>query len=48
MASAAVPTEQLAGSSAPLLEVVHAVGGAPDWLFSLVALVAVANGALLT
>ncbi|MBW4718772.1 APC family permease [Saccharothrix obliqua] len=46
--SAVVPTEQLAGSDGPLLEVVRAAGGVPGWLFSLVALVAVANGALLT
>ncbi len=48
VASAVVPTEQLASSSGPLLEVVRAAGGVPDWVFSLVALVAVANGALLT
>nr|WP_239105754.1 APC family permease [Streptomyces sp. SID8014] len=47
-ASAAVPTEVLARSSGPLLEVVHAAGGVPPHLFSAVALVAVANGALLT
>ncbi|CAM5578382.1 MULTISPECIES: APC family permease [Streptomyces] len=47
-ASAAVPTEVLARSSGPLLEVVHAAGGVPPLLFSAVALVAVANGALLT
>ena len=39
----------LAESSAPLLDVVRATGYAiPDWLFAAVALVAVANGALLT
>ncbi|WP_417372347.1 APC family permease [Glutamicibacter protophormiae] len=39
----------LSGSSSPLLDVVMATGaGIPNWLFSLVALVAVANGALLT
>ncbi|MGW0494670.1 APC family permease [Streptomyces sp. NPDC003007] len=47
-ASAAVPTAQLAGSSGPLLEVVEAAGGVPPRLFSAIALVAVANGALLT
>ncbi|OEJ23622.1 amino acid permease [Streptomyces agglomeratus] len=47
-ASAAVPTAKLAESSGPLLEVVRAAGGVPPWLFSAVALVAVANGALLT
>ncbi len=48
VASAVVPTEQLAQSSGPLLEVVDAAGGLPGWVFSLIALVAVANGALLT
>ncbi|GGL62125.1 amino acid transporter [Streptomyces fumigatiscleroticus] len=47
-ASAAVPTGRLAESSGPLLEVVHAAGGVPPRLFGAVALVAVANGALLT
>ncbi|MGW0541481.1 APC family permease [Streptomyces griseoincarnatus] len=47
-ASAAVPTAQLAGSSGPLLEVVKEAGGVPPKLFGAVALVAVANGALLT
>ncbi|MEU3889135.1 APC family permease [Streptomyces sp. NPDC029041] len=47
-ASAAVPTAQLAGSSGPLLEVVKEAGGVPPRLFSAIALVAVANGALLT
>jgi amino acid transporter len=47
-ASAAVPTAQLAGSSGPLLEVVEEAGGVPPRLFSAIALVAVANGALLT
>jgi APA family basic amino acid/polyamine antiporter len=47
--SAAVPTDQLAASSAPLLEVVRISDtGLPPDLFSLIALVAVANGALLT
>ncbi len=47
--SAAVPTDVLAGSSAPLLEVVRlsGTGLSPD-VFSLIALIAVANGALLT
>ncbi|MFD6398912.1 APC family permease [Nocardia sp. NPDC060249] len=48
VASACVPTDQLAQSSGPLLEVVRATGDIPDWLFSVIALVAVANGALLT
>jgi amino acid transporter len=48
VAAAAVPTDELASSSGPLLEVVRVAGGVPLWLFSLVALVAVANGALLT
>ncbi|MBY8849080.1 APC family permease [Saccharothrix longispora] len=46
--SASVPTDELAASSGPLLEVVRLAGGVPDWLFGAVALVAVANGALLT
>lgn len=45
----ALPADDLAGSSGPLLAVVGATGFlVPDWLFSLIALVAVANGALLT
>ncbi|MGW4115507.1 APC family permease [Actinosynnema sp. NPDC004786] len=48
VASAAVPTDRLAASSGPLLEVVRLAGAVPEGLFSLVALVAVANGALLT
>jgi len=41
--------EELQGSSGPLLAVVDATGVAvPSWLFSLIALIAVANGALLT
>jgi APA family basic amino acid/polyamine antiporter len=48
VASAAVPTDRLAESSGPLLEVVRLAGGVPEWLFGLIALVAVANGALLT
>ncbi|MEU5363985.1 APC family permease [Streptomyces sp. NPDC005925] len=47
-ASVAVPTSRLASSSGPLLEVVEAAGGVPTRLFSAIALVAVANGALLT
>ncbi|MFJ4343369.1 APC family permease [Streptomyces sp. NPDC088915] len=47
-ASVAVPTGVLASSSGPLLEVVREAGGVPPKLFSAVALVAVANGALLT
>ncbi|OZD58457.1 amino acid permease [Rhodococcus sp. 14-2470-1a] len=44
-----VPPETLAESSGPLLEVVDAAdAGIPAWFFSLIALVAVANGALLT
>ncbi|CAM5547170.1 APC family permease OS=Streptomyces cyaneofuscatus OX=66883 GN=G3I52_00845 PE=4 SV=1 [Streptomyces cyaneofuscatus] len=47
-ASAAVPTATLTESSGPLLEVVRAAGGVPTELFGAIALVAVANGALLT
>ncbi|MFI6339927.1 APC family permease [Streptomyces sp. NPDC050535] len=47
-AAATVPTGKLAESSGPLLEVVRAAGGVPTELFSAIALVAVANGALLT
>ncbi len=48
-ATAVLSPATLAGSSAPLLDVVRATGYAvPDWLFAAVALVAVANGALLT
>ncbi|MFD3721942.1 APC family permease [Streptomyces sp. NPDC058674] len=47
-ASAAVPTGTLAASDGPLLEVVHAAGAVPPRLFAFIALVAVANGALLT
>ena len=47
--SIALAPEQLSGSSGPLLDVVKATGvGIPAWVFSLIALVAVANGALLT
>ncbi|MFF2862286.1 APC family permease [Streptomyces rubiginosohelvolus] len=47
-AAVAVPTEKLTTSSGPLLEVVRTAGGVPTELFSAIALVAVANGALLT
>jgi amino acid transporter len=47
-ASAVVPTGQLADSSAPLLEVVkEGPLGIPNKLFSFIALLAVANGALI-
>lgn len=47
--SIALPASELEGSSGPLLDVVQATGVAvPGWLFSLIALIAVANGALLT
>lgn len=47
--STVVPVDTLAQSTGPLLEVVDAAdAGIPPWVFSLVALVAVANGALLT
>ncbi|MFD5225281.1 APC family permease [Microbacterium sp. NPDC058342] len=47
--SAALPASELEGSSGPLLAVVEATGvHVPAWLFSLIALIAVANGALLT
>ncbi|MDF2561828.1 MAG: amino acid permease, partial [Microbacterium sp.] len=43
-----VPPAELAESTGPLLDVVTASGFAiPPWLFSLIALVAIANGALL-
>jgi amino acid transporter len=48
VASATVPTATLARSSGPLLEVVKEAGGVPPKVFGAVALVAVANGALLT
>lgn len=48
-ASIVLAPDELAGSSGPLLEVVRAADmGVPDRLFSAVALIAVANGALLT
>lgn len=43
-----LPPADLAATSGPLLAVVDAAGGVPSWLFGLVALIAVANGALLT
>lgn len=47
--SVALPASELQESSGPLLAVVEATGiDVPSWLFSLIALVAVANGALLT
>ncbi|GAA1430753.1 APC family permease [Microlunatus lacustris] len=47
--SIALPAAELSASSGPLLAVVQATGvGIPAWVFSLIALVAVANGALLT
>lgn len=47
--AAALAPSELAASSGPLLSVVAASGvGVPNWLFSAIALVAVANGALLT
>jgi len=47
--SIALPAEELSDSTGPLLAVVSASGvGVPEWIFSLIALVAVANGALLT
>lgn len=48
VASAAIPTAELAGSTAPLLQVVEKAGVVPPIVFSVIALVAVANGALLT
>ena len=45
----ALSPAELSESSGPLLAVVDAAGvGVPDWVFSAIALVAVANGALLT
>jgi amino acid transporter len=46
-ASLVVPTDRLAGSDAPLLEVVREGSGLPTRLFSAIALLAVANGALI-
>lgn len=48
-ATIAAPVDQLAESTGPFLTVLEATGTAlPDWVFSLIALIAVANGALLT
>jgi amino acid transporter len=48
-ASAVLPVEKLVATSAPLLEVVRASGlNIPPKVFAFIALVAVANGALLT
>lgn len=47
--SASVPVQQLVESSGPLLQVVEVANvGMPGWVFALIALIAVANGALLT
>ena len=47
--SIALPASELEDSTGPLLAVFSATGvGIPDWVFALIALVAVANGALLT
>ncbi|MFJ4176131.1 APC family permease [Microbacterium sp. NPDC089696] len=47
--SVTLPASELQESSGPLLAVVEANGvSIPSWLFSLIALIAVANGALLT
>ncbi|MGY1551273.1 APC family permease [Microbacterium sp. A588] len=47
--AAALSPAELEQSSGPLLSVVEATGlGVPAWLFSAIALIAVANGALLT
>ncbi|WP_019481444.1 YwiC-like family protein [Arthrobacter sp. TB 23] len=44
-----MPAADLAGSTSPLVDVVNATGfGIPEWIFGLVALIAVANGSLLT
>jgi APA family basic amino acid/polyamine antiporter len=49
VASIVVPADALSSSTGPLLTVVQATGiGVPDRLFSAIALIAVANGALLT
>jgi len=48
-ASVALPSDELSDSTGPLLSVIEATRtGIPSWLFSAIALVAVANGALLT
>lgn len=44
-----LPPEELADSSGPLLDVVNATGmSIPEWAFATIALVAIANGALMT
>lgn len=44
-----LPPEELSESSGPLLDVVNATGASfPDWFFAVIALVAIANGALMT
>src|SRR5690606_13217973 len=48
VAPAVVAPAELAESTGPLLEVVRAAGGVNPELFAVIALVAVANGALLT
>lgn len=48
VAPAVVAPDTLSESSGPLLEVVDAFGGIPTEIFAVVALIAVANGALLT
>ncbi|MBF0688412.1 MAG: APC family permease [Cellulomonas sp.] len=48
IAPAVVAPSELAESSGPLLEVVRVAGGVPPELFAVIALIAVANGALLT
>jgi amino acid transporter len=48
VAPSVVPPADLSASSGPLLEVVRVAGGVPLGLFAVVALIAVANGALLT
>jgi amino acid transporter len=48
VAPAVVAPADLAASTGPLLEVVRVAGGVPLGLFAVVALIAVANGALLT
>ncbi|PRZ02672.1 amino acid/polyamine/organocation transporter (APC superfamily) [Isoptericola sp. CG 20/1183] len=48
VAPAVVAPAELAASSGPLLEVVRVAGAVPPELFAVIALVAIANGALLT
>ncbi|MFV2142873.1 APC family permease [Isoptericola sp. G70] len=48
VAPAVVEPSELAASSGPLLEVVRVAGAVPPVLFAVIALVAIANGALLT